>query len=255
MTSQPALPPTDPAYSQVSGIISSFHGVTLAPGETHEQLLSAVLDVVVDDRVAQLASSVKAVEPDAATKLLLGEDPDEAETLGTVGVQTGVSATGAYITEISYSDDVVRVISPGEVPAYCDALMYAAVLANHNAGVLRQLVELFGVERENAQQFIIEMRESLPGVDQKAVHPLIVRPSVGHRTGDAYVYLRLKGTKQTWSWDIRDVLAHVQIVRAVSMSTDIDAAYRRQLVGAYGLDDSKARRIVHELGDWREDVL
>jgi hypothetical protein len=247
MASAPPLPPSDPTYDQVVKLLLGHHGRILAPGRIHEQLLHGMLDVVVDDRARQLTAGLDVLDPAAVP---LGDDPDDAESLDTVRVQVGVTPTGAFCLEVHFTDDVSRTLSPGEAAAYADQLLYAAVLAHYSEGVIRQLTTRFGASTEDAQQFVIELRETVPCVDQKAVKPLIVRPSVGRSTGKAFLHIRLAGTKQTWQWDLAQVVDHVQAVRAISLTVDLDSAYRRLLVGSYNLADHKARGTVDDLGDW-----
>lgn len=178
-------------------------------------------------------------------------DPDEAEPLGVVCVTSGVSPLGTYTCEIAYTDDVSRVLAPHEVGPYTDTLLAAVVAAEYAAAIVRQHTVALGVSRADAHQLVIDLRKSIPSIDQTSVKPLIVRPSVGRRTGKPFLHLRLAGTTMQWQWEPASVREHAQAVREAVLVADLDAAYRRLLIGSYGIDDTRARAAIGDLIRWR----
>lgn len=251
-----ALPPQDPAYAEIVAALSSRTGQRIAPGRAMDGLLADLVAVVADDRVRRDLGDVDVDEeaaeltagPSPEQRLLAGDDPDTDPGMPTVWVQSGVSAIGTYTCEITYTDDTApRVLSPGEVGPYADTLTLAVVQAEYQAAIIAQLRSVRGLTARDAWDVTLALRESTPQIDQKPITPLLVRASVGMKSGLPYLSIRLAGTRTRWRWDPASALEHAGYVRETVLVADLDAAYRRHLVGHVGLDDATARAMVRAL--------
>lgn len=250
------IPKTDPVYVEIVAALALHRGPGQLEtvGRLDEDLVHDLLQVVAEDRIRRELDALSAAGAALAStamspeqRLAAGEDPDDDEDLGAVWVASGVSALGVYTCEITYTDDVVRVLNPDQVGPYADTLTEAVVQAEHDAAIIAQLTSKVGLGAKDAWFVALALRESRPALDQRPVRPLLVRASVGQNTGQPYVTLRLSGTKLRWRWDTADALAHAQYVRETRYVADLDGAYRRYLVSHLGLDDGTARAVVGEL--------
>lgn len=255
MRSEP-LPSTDPAYPEMLDVLSRHGGTRIVAGpETHD-LLCDLLEVVVEDRVRHAGPPDIDQFFDSLTAEQHAElvDPDADGAPPVVIARSGVSPTGVYTAVIEYGPDIVRSLTPTEAQAYIDAMLNAVWQAEYDAAALNQLRNAGPQELRNEQAIadvLISLRKSRVAVDQKPLKPLIVRASISTKTGKPYLTVRIAGTKAKWRWMPADGIQHAVQVHSVMVTADLDAAYRRLLVGEIGVTDSHARQMVSDLGQWR----
>lgn len=253
-----ALPRNDPAYGRVVEVLSDHAGQPVSPSEVDSPLLAELLQVVVEDRLRialdgqDTDSSLDKAISDGLFESM-DESGDNAGDEATILVQSGVTALGVYVAEIVFDADTTRMLKPDEVAAYCDALSRGMATAQYDAAVMRQLHNVAGLTVDDAVWVRDQLRQTRPHLDQQAVRPMIVRPSVGQRTGKPFLDIRLKGSDLRWTWFPDEVAEHVRAVREVSITADLDFAYRKVLSTDFGLDDGRARVYVDGLRKWRDE--
>lgn len=167
------------------------------------------------------------------------------ENSATIWVQSDLLPDGTYVTAIHYNDDQSRVLDRQTGMAYVAEIFTAAVHAEHDAAVLRQLTSI-GVERATAGQAVVDLRADRPPLNDAATAPLRLAPGVSHRTGAGFLAVFI-GDRQVGQWDPADARDHATNVLTVLTAADLDATYRRYLTSVIGIDTDRAQHIVGQL--------
>lgn len=166
-------------------------------------------------------------------------------------VRSDVAPDGTYVVAIEAGPDDAWVLDRPHVHAHGIAVVEAAARAEYDAAVLDQLIGL-GIEQDAAGQMVSDMRAERPPLDTAATAPLELVPGVARRDGRGFLALMLHG-KQIGQWEPADARSHAMACFEVTAAVDLDAIYRKTLVGIVGLDDPTARAVVGELAEHRPD--
>lgn len=155
------------------------------------------------------------------------------ENTSTVYVQSEPLADGTYVTAVHYGADRSRILDRQTAMAYVVDIFTAAVRAEHDAAVIRQLLGL-GLDLETAARAIAE------------TVPFRLVPGVSAKTGNGFLHVHLNGVN-IGQWDPHDARDHAVNVLTVLAAVDLDAAYRRYLIGTVGIDAARAGNVIADL--------
>lgn len=163
---------------------------------------------------------------------------------GTVWVRTQPSASGrTYVVTIDFTDDLSRTLKPTEASEHARYVLAAAMQADHDAAVFRQLSD-HGLELEAIAETVRALREDRPPL-RTAQRELTLEPGVNPE-GGPFIRVSLDG-QAIGQWTVADARSHAQGVLEAVHAADLDAAYYRHLVGVVGLDEPTARAAVGDL--------
>lgn len=171
--------------------------------------------------------------------------PDQ---LDGVWVISDVTPDGTYVVSIHAGEDVAFTLDRTRALAYACAVMDAATRAAFDAAVLKQQLGL-GMPIELVASVVNDLRKDRAPITWP--HAISLEPFVSGASHKAGLYLDVNG-KRIGQWTVDDARSHATDVLEVVAGVDLDAAYRRYLVGAIGLDDGRARALVGDIINHRE---
>lgn len=166
-----------------------------------------------------------------------------------IWVQSDLAPDGTtYVTAIHYDDDKSRILTPETAYAYVAEMFRAAVIAEHDAAVIRQL-RAMDIKLEDAAGIVAELREDRPPLNDATTAPLRLVPGVSLKTGDGFLAVHL-GDRQIGRWEPADARDHATNVLSVQTAADLDGAYRRYLVGSAGIEPDRALAVINDLAEF-----
>jgi len=154
-----------------------------------------------------------------------------------------------YILSIEWGAD--RSFVPTNPLAYALAALRAAEYAAYDAAVLAQMTPAMKGNQRLALSIVADLRADRPPISDEATAPLTFTPIVSGRNSRPYVLVHGADGKPVTQWTPADVRHHVEGVLAALAVVDLDAAYRRYLVGSLTLDHAKASGVINALADYR----
>lgn len=175
----------------------------------------------------------------------MSDKPDTA-----IWVISDVAPDGTYVTTVHATDDVAFTLTPAETMAYAAAVMGVCARAEYDAAVVAQLLAT-GMDVCLAVSVVIDLRAERPPV--AFATPLSFEPFVIGPTREPQLYVLVNGERYS-QWTPADAVQHVMQVLEVAAGVDLDAAYRRYLVGPIAMDDKLARALVGALANHRAGV-
>lgn len=171
-------------------------------------------------------------------------DPDEIST-GDLRVFSDIAPNGAYITTVQAGPDVVFALDPDSGVRYARYVMSAVARAEHDAAVLAQLLG-HGIEKPAIADLVRALRDDRPPLTSD--WPISFEPLVSGRTQEPRVTVAVNG-EPAGQYGTHSLIDHVVAVLEVVHGVDLDAAYRRHLVGVIGIDERQATATVAALGE------
>lgn len=167
-----------------------------------------------------------------------------------VWIKTEPTVDGsAYVVTIEASDDRSVVLTPDRALRYADAVLAYVARAEYDAAVVKQLRNLVD-DMQAVGQIVTDLRNDRPPIADDATAPLSFESGVSAFTGEAFLHIAIDG-KKVGQWDIPDAKAHaLEVLESVSVA-DLDSGYYRALRSRVGLDESRARQVIDDLGKWR----
>lgn len=175
----------------------------------------------------------------------MSDTPDTA-----IWVVSDVAPDGTYVTTVHATDDVAFTLTPSEAMTYAAAVMDASARAQFDAAVVAQLLTT-GMDMRLAVSVVVDLRAERPPLVFGT--PLSFEPFVMGPTREPKLWVLVNGAKYA-QWAPADARQHAMQVLEVAAGVDLDAAYRRFLVGPIGMDDEKARALVGALANHRAGV-
>lgn len=172
-------------------------------------------------------------------------DPIRAEHPG-IWVQSDLLPDGTYVAAIHHDDDSSRVLDRQTGLAYAAEIFTAATYSEYDAAVIRQLTAA-GVSLQAAARTIGDLRADRPPLDYAVTAPLRLVPGVAAKTGRGFLRVVING-QQVGQWTPDDARDHASNVLTVLAAVDLDAAYRRHLIGPLGLEVARAENVITDLG-------
>src|SRR5262245_52634719 len=169
---------------------------------------------------------------------------------GGVWVTTEDGDGGAYQLTVSFGDRHSRVLDREAAYRYAAGVLAACQRAEYDAAVIKQMTTTVGVDLVAATKLIAVFREDRAPLDHAATAPIRLEPGVSHRTGKGFLQIAVDGDT-VGQWDAADGRSHALFVLECIEVAELDTGYRKLLVGAVGIDDQRARNVVHDLANYR----
>lgn len=171
-----------------------------------------------------------------------------------VWVKTEPSVDGTtYTVTIEASPDVAVVLDHDRAARYAWGVLDAAHRADYDAAVLRQMRDKLGVDLRTIAQLVTDMRADRPPLDDAGTYPLRLEPGVAADGGHGFLRLSIGDDREpVGQWTTEDARQHALHVMESVKVADLDAGYRRALVGIVGVSDSTAQQAVGDLANFRE---
>lgn len=171
-----------------------------------------------------------------------------ADEHDSIWVQSDLLPDGTYVTAVHYTADHSRILTRQEGLAYVDQVLTAAVWAQHDAAVVRQLLSM-DIALTAAAASIADLRADRPPLDPKITAPLTLTPGVAGRNRQGFLIVEVAGLR-IGQWTPGDARDHALNVLEVIHAVDLDAAYRRYLIGNIALDAQRASAVIHGLAEF-----
>jgi hypothetical protein len=166
-----------------------------------------------------------------------------------IWVISDVAPDGTYVVTVQAGDDVAITLDRNRAIRYALTVIDASARAQYDAAVFAQMAGM-GLDERTAVEPVIQLRADRPPLDNDATAPLRFEPIVTSRTKRPAVHVHLGG-KAISEWGPVDAAGHALHVLEVAVGVDLDAAYRRILIGTIGLDDASARAAVGDIANYR----
>lgn len=161
-----------------------------------------------------------------------------------ISVASEVLPDGRYGIVLSYGK-TVRWLSREDVTLHCQVVVEAAVRAQHDAAVFKQLHHRVGLPLEEVGLMVQQVRDARPPLDAQAIQPLGLEPGVTVE-GKPFLAIRVGGRK-VGQWTPGDARDHALGCLELAAAVDLDNRYRDVLVEQVGVGD-RAYQMVSELG-------
>lgn len=175
------------------------------------------------------------------------------EKKNTVWIKTEPTIDGStYVVTIEASEDRSVILTPDRALRYASTILNHVARAEYDAAVARQLGNLIE-DRKMLGQMVTDLRQDRPPISDDATTPLSFEGGVSAFTGKAFLHIAIDG-KKIGQWDIPDAKAHALAVLEAVSAADLDSGYYRVLRSMVGLDENTARRVIGDLGKWRDDA-
>ena len=162
-----------------------------------------------------------------------------------VWVISDVAPDGTYVVTVQAGQDVALTLPPDRAVGYVLAVLAVCAAAEFDAAVVTQFTRL-GLSVEDAALSVRDLRADRPPVDPAATAPLLFVPVVKSRSRRPVIHLLVDG-EVVGEWEPDEVREHAMHVLDAVVVADLDAGFRRFLVGTVGLDDETARAAVGDL--------
>lgn len=156
--------------------------------------------------------------------------------------------SGDYCLLLELDDDTVTALSVPEAREWVATMMAAQAAAEYDAAVIKQL-KAVGMDSAPIAQVLLELRALRPQLGLNRLDVELV-PGV-NRNVESFVHIMHKG-EVIGQWDGEQIHCHVLGVLDAIAVLPLDGGYLRVLRDVVELDDHRARFIVAELGDHRD---
>lgn len=178
-----------------------------------------------------------------------------------VWVQSDVMPDGTYAVTVHAPGDRSFALDRARAVDYTTAVYEVAARAEYDAAVFAQLVER-GLAPQQVAAFIgTDLRADRPEIDPARTAPLVFTPGV-NAAGEPFLHVHLHvpvnggrtartSPRPFTQWTPGEAREHAGYVLDCLAAVDLDAGYRRCLVGVIGLDDPTARAVVGSLASYR----
>lgn len=161
-----------------------------------------------------------------------------------LSIASEVMPDGSYGIVLSYGK-TIRWMAVEDVTYYCQGVVQAAVYAEYDAGIVKQLRDRVGVPQEGVGEVLELVRAKRPALNVHATHPLGLEPGV-NLAGKPFIGLHVNGRK-VGQWDPDDCRSHALGCLDLAAAVQLDNVYRQVLAEDVGVGD-KARGFVGMLG-------
>lgn len=160
-----------------------------------------------------------------------------------------------YMVTIQLNQDNVLSLTPDQATMWAKGFLTAAARAEYDTAVIRQLSAKLKISVQDAVRQVMTMRDDRPPVE--GVDPLTLEPGVAmdgtseDPTFRAFIAMYLPGRKKYGQVDPKGAREHALIVLESIAVAELDAAYKRSLIGQVGVAEGTARQVIHDLANFR----
>jgi hypothetical protein len=167
-------------------------------------------------------------------------------------VQSDVAPDGTYVVGLHFGDDRAWVFTRSEAIQHAVAVLTQAERAEYDAAVLALLHGKLGMPLPDAGAFVAnDLRPDRPPVDEPG--PIALVPGVLARDLRGFLTLHLDG-EPVGQWEIDSAHRHAVAVLQAVAAVDNDAAFYRLLRGPVGLEEPRARAVVADIANHRDET-
>ena len=164
-------------------------------------------------------------------------------------VNTEPDDRGGYVTVVSLDQDWSVRLDRESALRYCLSCLEAAARVDYDAAVFRQMTRKLQLEPIAAVQLVErDLRPDRP-VLEDAAPGLAFLPGITE-AGKPFIHIVLKGEPYA-QMDPNDLRSHAMFVLETPIVADLDAGYRRALVGVVGVDEGRAAAAIDDLSNHR----
>lgn len=166
-----------------------------------------------------------------------------------IRVVSELGRKGAYVTTLHVADDTSIVLERDRALRYATTVVTAAQYAAYDQALYAQAAG-HGATDDNTVWMVGHLRDDRPPLDDDATEPLRFEPLCDShtRTGGVAVWL---GGRALSVWSIAETEQHALAVLGAAAVVDLDAGYRRFLIGKFGMAARRAAGTVEDLRRWR----
>lgn len=145
--------------------------------------------------------------------------------------------------------DTQRWLTYEQVLLHCTATIRAAVCAEHDAAVFKQLTGPLELPLTHAGQTVQDLRDRRPPVDAQALQPLGLEPGVTVK-GKPYLVVSMGGRK-VGQWSPADARQHAMACLELAAAVSLDNNYFDFMTGGDGvMPENVARNVVGDLAEY-----
>lgn len=157
-----------------------------------------------------------------------------------------------YMVVIEIDDDHALTLDREQANAYSYAILEAVARAEYDAAVFNQISKRMSDKEGYASQLVVDLRKDRPDIDFSVMEPMSFTPGVNQR-GKPFLLINMAG-EPVGQWDLKDARLHALMVLESIVVADLDAGYRRALLGIIGLEGHVATSVVDDLRNYRTRV-
>lgn len=163
-----------------------------------------------------------------------------------ISLYSEVTPEGRYGIVIARGE-TERWLTYDEVLLHCTATIRAAVSAEHDAAVFKQLTGPLKLPLTHAGETVNDLRKRRPPVDAQALQPLGLTPQVT-AAGKPYLLVKMGG-HTVGQWSPADARQHALACLELAAAVALDNNYYDFMTGADGvMPENVARNVVADLG-------
>lgn len=175
-----------------------------------------------------------------------------SDDTSTVWIRSEIAADGAYIVSLECGDRVAP-LAPDAAMRHASQVLAAATTAEYDAAVFLQMHKRLAVTVRDAAGLLQDLRSDRPPLVFDAQPFLRLEPGVSSTTHKAFLSVFLDD-RRVGQWTVPDAEGHaVAVLNAIAVA-DLDAGYRRLLIGVIGIDEGRAHAAVEDVESFREQV-
>jgi hypothetical protein len=177
-------------------------------------------------------------------------ETDGAGEHAAVWVLSETAPDGTYVCAVHATDDSAFILDRKQATRYVLTVMTACAYAEYDAAMYRQLSAVKGLSDRDVVQMIAAVRQDRALLNDGFTFPLRFAPIFGWRSKQPLVHVFLKGHGEGMpltEWTPGEARGHAMHVLNALVVADVDAVYRRHLVGSIGVSDAQARQMVDRL--------
>lgn len=173
-----------------------------------------------------------------------------------VWIRTEPTMDGSgYMVTLSVGEDAIVHLDPERAFAHARTVMGYVFRADHDAAIVKQMSKVLKGSQKTQQdemlaiaELIRDIRADRPPLDDEATAPLRFASGVNQsKKGFLEVWY---GDEQLGTWSTKAAMKHAVFVMGAVEGANLDAAYKRALVGLVGIDPARAENIVDDLGKY-----
>lgn len=144
--------------------------------------------------------------------------------------------------------DAMRWLSREEVLLHCAATIAAAVAAEHDAAVFKQLTGPLELPVDHAAETLNDLRKRRPPADAQALQPIGLEPGVTTQ-GKPFLVVSVGGHK-IGQWTPGDARNHAMACLELAAAVPLDNAYFDFMTDDHVMPHQVARNVIGDLANF-----
>jgi len=167
-----------------------------------------------------------------------------------VHVESEINGAGTYTLTVTLTADRAFALDSATAREYALMVIAAAMHADHDAAVSRQIMAMDRSNAMDAALVIFDLREKRGELKPVDGVPLTYEAIVSVSTGEPVVTVRhTEDSAVAWQWTPDEARQHAMQVLTGAVGIGLDDTYFTFLRERVGLDEGTARHVIHHVGD------